>query len=356
MIEMQHELFAILKNSLSITFFVMAMMLFIEYVNVRTSGAFCKKIQQRGWRQIVIGVLLGVLPGCLGTYTVVTLFSHNLVSFGALLATFIATTGDEAFLLFSLDVKTAVLITGVLVGFAAVCGAICDMVYRPSLEEHHVVHFEVHKHHADGEMTSSFFENLRHASPHRALLLFGVLLIFVLSLLGEIGHSHDILPMETEHEHHGIDWFSVTFVVISLASAYVIAIVSDHFLETHFWNHIVKKHFFKMLGWTTCILALIHVLDNYVELQDYVSQYQWQVLLMAILIGLIPVSGPHILFISLYLSGTIPFTILLANMLVQDGHGGLPLFAESKSAFFIVKGIKAAIAFAIGSCFIMLNV
>ena len=60
MIEMQHELFAILKNSLSITFFVMAMMLFIEYVNVRTSGAFCKKIQQRGWRQIVVGVLLGV--------------------------------------------------------------------------------------------------------------------------------------------------------------------------------------------------------------------------------------------------------------------------------------------------------
>ena len=40
---MQELIFSVVKNSLSITFFVLAMMLFIEYVNVRTQGAFCRK-------------------------------------------------------------------------------------------------------------------------------------------------------------------------------------------------------------------------------------------------------------------------------------------------------------------------
>ena len=125
---MQAEILSILKNSLSITFFVLAMMLLIEYVNVKTEGAFCKRIQRRGLKQIIIGVLFGVLPGCLGTYTVVTLFSHNIVSLGALFATFVSTMGDEAFFLFSLQPKTAFLITGILVLIAIVGGVIIDLV------------------------------------------------------------------------------------------------------------------------------------------------------------------------------------------------------------------------------------
>lgn len=349
---MQHEIFAIFKNSLSITFFVLAMMLFIEYFNVKTSGAFCKKIQRRGWQQIAIGVIFGIIPGCLGTYTVVTLFSHNLVSLGALFATFVATMGDEAFLLFSIDMKTALEITGILVIIAIAGGFLIDLIHKPTESETEIQHFEIHEHddHHEPHQHSSILENLRHPSPHRALLLFGVLLIFILSVLGEIGHSHDILPMNIEHEEHEhhIDWFSITFILISFASAIVISAVSEHFLETHFWNHIIKKHFLKILGWTTCIIALVHVIDHWVVLQDLVNQYQWQILIAAIIIGLIPESGPHIIFISLFLSGNIPFGILLANSIVQDGHGGLPLFAESKKTFFLLKGIKAVIAFAIG--------
>ncbi len=328
------------------------MMLFIEYVNVKTSGSFCKRIQKHGWQQVVIGVLFGVLPGCLGTYTVVTLFLHNLVSLGALFATFVATMGDEAFLLFSIDAKTALEITGILVVIALVGGFLIDIIHKPKNLDLPIEHFEIHEHTDDEhhEAKLSIVENLRHASPHRALLLFGVLLILVLSLLGEIGHSHDILPMEFAHEEHehNVDWFSLTFVLISIAAAYVISAVSEHFLEKHFWNHIIKKHFLKIFGWTTCIIAIVHVLDHWVVLQDFVSQYPLQVLALAVLVGLIPESGPHIIFISLYLSGNIPFVILLANSLVQDGHGGLPLFAESPKKFFLIKLIKAVLAFVIG--------
>jgi hypothetical protein len=45
---------------------------------------------------------------------------------------------------------------------------------------------------------------------------------------------------------------------------------------------------------------------------------------------------------------------LLANCIVQDGHGAIPLFAESKKDFFIVKGIKVVLAAAVGAAFWML--
>ena len=346
---MQEELFLILKNSLSITFFVLAMMLFIEFINVKTSGTFTKKIQRKGWQQIAIGVVFGILPGCLGTYTVVTLFSHNLVSLGALFATFVATMGDEAFLLFSLDVKTFVIVTAILTCIAIVGGVIVDFVHKPKNLEQHIEHFEIHEHEIEDEndAKSSIWNNIKAASPHRATLLFGVLLIFVLSVFGEIGHSHDIMPLDVEHHDH-VDWFSMTFMLISLITAYILVVVPEHFLEHHFWNHIIKKHFFKILGWTTCIIAIIHVIDHYVVIQDFVSQYQWQILLLAVMVGLIPESGPHIVFISLFLSGNIPLSILLANSLTQDGHGGLPLFAENKKTFFFIKIVKALIALIVG--------
>jgi hypothetical protein len=78
-------------------------------------------------------------------------------------------------------------------------------------------------------------------------------------------------------------------------------------------------------------------------------------LVIAILVGLIPESGPHIVFISLFLSGSIPFSILLANSLVQDGHGGLPLFAEAKRTFVFIKLLKLLIAFILGGALLMLG-
>jgi hypothetical protein len=48
------------------------------------------------------------------------------------------------------------------------------------------------------------------------------------------------------------------------------------------------------------------------------------------------------------MSGVIPFTILLANSVVQDGHGALPLLAESKKSFLLLKLVKFVIGFLVG--------
>jgi len=65
-------------------------------------------------------------------------------------------------------------------------------------------------------------------------------------------------------------------------------------------------------------------------------------------VGIIPESGPHIIFITLYAQGIIPFGTLLANSIVQDGHGALPLLAESRKAFIKMKLINLTVGLVAG--------
>ncbi len=92
----------VLKHALMITSFVLIMMLLIEYINVQTHGAWQLTLRKSRFGQYVLGAFLGVVPGCLGAFTVVSLYSHRAMSFGALVAAMIATSGDEAFVMFSM--------------------------------------------------------------------------------------------------------------------------------------------------------------------------------------------------------------------------------------------------------------
>jgi hypothetical protein len=52
--------------------------------------------------------------------------------------------------------------------------------------------------------------------------------------------------------------------------------------------------------------------------------------------------------VTLFAKGAIPFSVLLANSIVQDGHGMLPLLAESRKAFLVVKAINLAAGALVG--------
>ena len=73
------------------------------------------------------------------------------------------------------------------------------------------------------------------------------------------------------------------------------------------------------------------------------------VLLVAALVGLIPESGPHLVFVTLYSQGAVPLSILLASSIVQDGHGMLPLLAHSRRDFVTVKIINFGAGLGIGA-------
>lgn len=72
------------------------------------------------------------------------------------------------------------------------------------------------------------------------------------------------------------------------------------------------------------------------------------VLIIAVLVGIIPESGPHLAFVMLFAQGLIPFSVLLASSIAQDGHGMLPLLAESKRGFLAVKFVNIIFALVAG--------
>ncbi len=77
-------------------------------------------------------------------------------------------------------------------------------------------------------------------------------------------------------------------------------------------------------------------------------------ILLAVLVGIIPESGPHLLFVTLFATGTVPFSVLLASSISQDGHASLPLLAESKLGFLKAKTVNILVAAVFGYlCYVL---
>lgn len=121
-----------------------------------------------------------------------------------------------------------------------------------------------------------------------------------------------------------------------------------HYFKVHIWRHIFKKHIIRIIVWTFFSLLIINVLLEYFPISDFLKQNMTWIILLAALIGLIPESGPHIVFISLYAAGVIPFSVLLTSSISQDGHGVLPLLSYSFRDSIIIKVYNFFIALIIG--------
>jgi hypothetical protein len=348
-------MFNLLKNTLLITGLVMVMLLLIEYFNVRSRGRALQRLQQSPLGQVIAGALLGLVPGCIGGFAVVSLFTHRLLSFGALTAMMIATTGDEAFVLLAASPAVAVLVFAILFAAAVAVGWIINRYVKnfpPAFSAHL---FEVHEHeHAlpSGGTFPSILQNFRRLSWRRAVLLGGLLAFVAVLALGLFDHRHiaDNIPLDLGNMLFGERWLNVFFAAIGMVAFFLIAAADNHFLEEHLWKHVVKKHFLKIFLWTLGALAVVHLLLAQVHLRDWMSDNMLLMLLIAVLAGVIPESGPHIIFISLFAADAIPFSVLLTNCFVQDGHTALPLLAENPRAFLCVKGLKIALGLAIGLC------
>ncbi len=345
----------IVKQTLLITFFVLSMMLIIEYLNVFTKGLWSKGLEKNKWKQVLLGAFLGVTPGCLGAYTAVSLYVHDIIGNGALVATMIATSGDEAFMMFTLFPEKALLLNLALFVIAVLSGILVDRFFKKKFllraAENHLHVHEIPE--CTGfPQRKTFWQQLRHMSPVRALMLMSILFFVTFITLDEHlaqGSFHGILhATAAEPGHSDPVWIKVTFFSVLFLSTLVILIVNDHFLEKHLWGHIIRKHFSKIFLWTFFTLLFVAILMKHFDLQHFIQNNLFWVLVAAVLIGIIPESGPHLIFVMLFASGAIPVSILLASSIVQDGHGSLPLLAESRRSFVLVKLLNIAVGFLIG--------
>ena len=411
-----HTLYIILQQTLIITTLVIGMMMVIEFINVRTGGIWSKKLQKSPWIQILFAIVMGVIPGCLGTYTVVSLYVHRVVNFPALMAALISTTGDESFFMFSLFPEKALYINLIIIGISIAVAVTLQLTMKnkfiglqnkemsfPIHENESCSHDHHHKHH-------SVKSNIKNISFVRALLITLSLGVLILVLSGVIdgshhlnllmggqteesvvhslesqqttdngqqtlsticdeehhhcNHDHDfhsqcsefnIQCSETDvhhHHHHDhggeADWIRIILIVLFVAILIISIVAEEHFLEEHMWQHVIKVHLPKIFLWTFGVILCLTILNNFVNIQNLIDSKPFIVLLIAILIGLIPQSGPHLIFLILFANGDLPLGIFLANCIVQDGHGALPLLAESRKAFLVSKAIKVGLAIVVG--------
>ena len=121
-----------------------------------------------------------------------------------------------------------------------------------------------------------------------------------------------------------------------------------HYFTVHIWQHIFKKHIVRIILWTFFSLLFIKISLNYFAIDMFVRENIGIVLLSSALIGLIPQSGPHLVFVSLFATGSIPFSVLLTSSISQDGHGMLPMLSYSLKDSILVKVYNFIAALIIG--------
>jgi len=325
------------KQALMITAFVFMMMLLIEYVNVLTHGLWTSGLRRKGWQQYVVATLLGVLPGCLGAFVVVTLYEHGIVSVGALVATMIATSGDEAYVMIATMPRTFVVLTGLLIVVAMAAGVLVDWRMRAWGRDGQVAvrGYEVHGAECQCYPGGQIVKQWGQCTLARATLAVTLALFTAALLVGDIGPST-------------WNWIRITLLATSAMGLFIVCTVPDHFLEEHLWQHVMKRHVPRIFMWTFGALLLIGVGDQYWHVNELVQANRLIVLVVAGLVGLIPESGPHLLFLTLYSKGIIPFSVLLTSSIVQDGHGMLPLLAYSLKGFVAVKAVNLIIGLIVG--------
>lgn len=333
------------REALTITGFVVMMMLLVEYLNVFRAGRWGKLAATGNWRQYLLAALLGAIPGCLGPWAVVAMFSHGLVSLGAVVAAMIATSGDESFVMLAVIPKQAPLLFGALALLGVAAGALTDSLARnwkflqgircEGLVLHAVPACEPYPR---GQILAQW----KQCSAVRGLLVLILVVLLAGILTGELGTWEGL----------GI---RAAFVVLCAAALFIVSTVPDHFLEDHLWQHVVRKHGARIFWWTLGALVVMHVLVEELQVVPALQGQKWLLLLAACAVGLIPESGPHLVFVTLYAKGALPLGVLLASSIVQDGHGMLPLLAESRRSFVVIKAINLLVGLLVGAAVIMLG-
>ena len=396
---MLHTFIDILRNSILITGLVVVMMMMIESLNIESGGLFFKGLRKTKTGQVIFGAVLGSIPGCMGGFATVSLYTHRMFSFGALVAMMIASSGDEAFVMLAMIPRQALVLFAILFVLAIVVGIITDKIY----DRIHARHCEKHEHDecgAETDCTDGYVihehehkDNEGHIKRHfgwkRAVMFVGLALFITALATGNLAHDHSAHAEhvhahdhsshvhthdhniegdgECHHEEHSDvaisssinllseDWMNVLFAALSVIVLFVLLFGSDHFVEGHLWDHIIKKHLPTIFAWTFGVLLVLGITLQYIDISRWISDNTALMILLATLIGIIPESGPHLIFVTLFAAGVVPFPVLLASSISQDGHASIPLLAESKKSFVWAKLINCAVALLAGFAAMLLS-
>ena len=337
----------VFKEAITISIFVLIMMIIVDFLDVISEKRLTDKIKGGKWRQYVLAAFLGATPGCLGAFMVASLYMHGQLSMGAVIGCMIATSGDESFVMLAKIPRIAILMT-ILLFFFGICLAwLADRLLpflgiKPSLECQLAIF-----HPKDAVSILRFSplslkENFNQFSFYRFSLLLMIVFSIYLFITGKFGPSV-------------WNWQRVTFVSLLCVILIIITFSSEHYLREHIWSHLIKNHLFRIFFWTLVALLFIELGLKYFNLELFIKQHLPWILFTSAIVGVIPESGPHLVFLLMYIQGLIPFSVLLTSSIVQDGHGMLPLLSHNLKDCFWIKLFNLIFGLFIGGSLYLLG-
>lgn len=279
-----------LVETLKITIIILILMVIIEFIEIKFNHKLREIFSKKNHLQILFSSIFGILPGCVGTFTIDSFYMSGIVGFGAINAVMIATSGDEAIVLLA-------------------------MAFKPDSGIH----------------------------INTVLILFGILF-----LLGIIGGYCALL-------------YKKLFKIKLCKKCIIIhredqkKLNTNHFFKEHVLNHIIKKHVTKLSIWLFFSIFFIELLNNSFNLEHLITNNKVIILMLAAIVGILPISGPNLLFLTLFSQGLIPFSILLTNSIVQDGHGSLPLLSFSVQDTIKIKLFNIIYGLTVGYIILLLG-
>jgi hypothetical protein len=265
----------VLGETIQVTLLVLLMMVAVDALNVWTRGKIALLLKQgHQWWQYIVSSFIGTVPGCVGGFTNVSLYIHGMISFGALVGSMAAASGDEAFVMIAMFPKTALILFAMLFVLGVITGWITDKIVKKA----------------------------------------------------KIQTCQDCSESVVHSNEKGI----------------------KHYFKEHILQHIIRRHLWKTALWTFGALIIVEFGMHYWHLDSISSHYTFVLLLLAAIIGLIPESGPHLLFVTMFANGLIPFSVLFTSSFVQDGHSMLPMLSYSVKDSFLIKMFNLVFGLSIG--------
>ena len=277
----------VLIQTAIISVIVFCLFVLVEVLVIRFGQIIERAFVKRRWVQYLVSSLAGSVPGCTGTFFIDAMYMAGIASFGAIVAAMVSTCGDEAFVLLS-------------------------------------------------QLAVSNSINIKTLS-----MLFGslfVLGIFAGWLADTVAKAINLRVCEKclIEKHPEIDTTHIRLIPIG------------HFVKEHIWGHIIKKHMINIVFWIFISLLFVKFIGQFIYMEQIITHNKYMLLLVAAVVGILPVSGPNILFVTLFAQGILPFSIMLTNSIVQDGHGLLPILGFSVGDALKIKVFNLAFGLIVG--------
>ncbi|CAM3990923.1 putative manganese transporter [Pseudoalteromonas byunsanensis] len=273
--------------------------------------------------------VLGALPGCGGAIIVVTQYTKQQASFGALVAVLTATMGDAAFLLLAKQPMTAISIIAIGIVVGILSGLTANALpakFQPTLL---------------AKQTKSVIESLEQEKTtciircSQFLLWPSLMFALLIAFNFEFGQSQALL-----------EYLGCTLALLVVFSWAVIptkqkqkTCVTAH---NNYFERVIKDTQFVSV-WVIASFMVYEVCVSTFKLDIslWFGQIGLFAPLVAIFVGFIPGCGPQIVVTSLYLQGSIPFSALVGNAISNDGDALFPAIAMAPSAALVATAYSA---------------